>query len=68
MQPVAAVQATNATVTNKLLSSSESTSAKVADWLRAIRRVCLSLHLSSKLRVELDELERAFTQVSNCSR
>lgn len=60
MQPVAAVQATNATVTNKLLSSSEGTSAKIANWLRAIRRVRLSLHLSSKLRIKLDELEWAF--------
>ena len=68
MQPIAAVQATNAAVTDKLLGSSESTSAKVADWLRAIRRVRLSLHLSSELRVKLDELEWTFAQVSNRSR
>jgi hypothetical protein len=60
VQTITAVQATNSTVTDKLLSSSESASAKVTDWRGAIRRVGLSLHLSSKLGIELDKLKGAF--------
>jgi hypothetical protein len=60
MQTITAVQATNSAVTNKLLSSSEGASAKVADWWGAVRRVGLSLHLSSELSIELDKLKGAF--------
>ena len=60
MQAITAVEATDTTVTNKLLSCSECASAKITDGLRAIRRVGLSLHLAGELCIELDELERTF--------
>jgi hypothetical protein len=68
VKTVTAVQATNSAVTNKLLSSSESASAKVIDWRGAIGRVELSLHLSGKLGIELDKFKGALVWISKCSR
>lgn len=65
MQAVTTIESTDTTVTNKLLGGLKGTSAKVADGLRAVRRVGLSLHFASQLCIELDELKGAcFARIS----